>query len=112
MWGKNTFEFLTQKNLKGKYTTGRQQKDLSKIKFNELERIMFLDLSGNQLIDISPLKELEQLEILVLNTNQLSDSSPLKELNNLRELYIMGNPVPGGQIGALRQSLLMCDIWG
>jgi Leucine-rich repeat (LRR) protein len=89
---KNTFDFLTQKNLIGLYQIEGERedqfKDLSEIKFNELERI----------------------DILMLWDNQLSDISPLKELKNLEELDIKGNPVPAEQIEALKKALPGCSI--
>ena len=92
MWEKYTFEFLIQKNLKGEYgVRGLGVKDLSEIKFNELESLNYLDLSSNQLTVISPLKELKKICKLDLSNNQLIDIRPLKELKELWGLNLSNN---------------------
>ncbi len=64
-------------------------KNISSIK--NLKNITELDLGGNQLSDISPLKELKNLMKLNLEYNRLNDISLLKNFNNLTVLNIEGN---------------------
>ncbi len=54
---------------------------------------MHLDLSGNQITDISPLQGLHDLTSLVLFSNQISDLSPLQELIGLIELNLSQNHI-------------------
>ncbi len=88
-----TFAFLTKDDLQGYYKTelAKRSKELSKIKLNELENLVYLNLNNNQLTDISGLKELKGLEILDLSNNQLDDISGLKELKGLERLYLRNN---------------------
>ena len=69
--------------------------DVSPLKaLTKLER---LDLSGGGLvggiIDVSPLKALTNLEELDLSGNAIVDVSPLKELTKLKSLLLLGNPL-------------------
>ncbi|NIM11082.1 MAG: leucine-rich repeat domain-containing protein [Candidatus Aminicenantes bacterium] len=93
MWKECTFKFLTKINLKGDYRIkgSTKERELSKLKLNELENIIILNLSLNGLIDISPLKELTGLHSLDLRNNWLTDISPLKELKGLERLYLDNN---------------------
>ncbi len=59
-------------------------------KFQRLEK---LDLSMNQISDISNLKELKGLTYLRLDSNQISDISSLKKLKNLKKLYLEFNKI-------------------
>ena len=52
-----------------------------------------LDLYGNKISDISPLRGLGRLRILNLRNNQISDISPLRGLINLTHLYIASNQI-------------------
>jgi hypothetical protein len=54
-----------------------------------------LDLSFNQISDLTPLAELTHLEglSLFLSNNQISDLTPLAEMTNLRELILSGNQI-------------------
>jgi len=50
-----------------------------------------LELSSNQIVDISPLKGLTNLQDLGLPYNQIVDISPLKGLTNLQDLGLRDN---------------------
>lgn len=53
-----------------------------------MKQLIYLDLSGNPLSDISFLKDLDKLQILKLIDTEVSDFSTLNDLNDLKYLYI------------------------
>jgi internalin A len=55
--------------------------------------LQWLNLSGTQVSDLSPLAGLENLQSLVLSGTQVSDLSPLAGLENLQGLYLSGTQV-------------------
>jgi tetratricopeptide (TPR) repeat protein len=59
-----------------------------------------LNLGGNRIFDVTPLGGLENLTELYLWDNQISDISALKGLNNLNELYLWDNMI--SDISALK----------
>jgi internalin A len=67
----------------------------------KLENLIALDLSSNQISDISQLKELTGLKILYLSYNQISDISKLKELKRLAVLDLSYNQID--DISALKE---------
>ena len=75
-----------------------------------LTRLRILNLSDNQISDVTPLKNLAQLTHLSLNNNQISDVTPLKNLTQLRKLYLRGNRISKSDIEDLREKLPDCDI--
>ena len=52
-----------------------------------------LDISGNDVIDLSPLAGLTNLEVLVASDNPIADLSPLAGLTNLKYLHLYDNPI-------------------
>lgn len=52
-----------------------------------------LNLSGNQISDISPLAKLSSLTDLNLGDNQISDISPIAKLNSLTDLNLSDNQI-------------------
>jgi Leucine-rich repeat (LRR) protein len=62
-----------------------------------LTHLQVLNISGNQITDISPLAGLTRLWWLEMNSNQISDATPLASLTAIdtRELniFLRGNPV-------------------
>ncbi|WP_293149564.1 MULTISPECIES: leucine-rich repeat domain-containing protein [unclassified Microcoleus] len=52
-----------------------------------------LNLSDNQISDITPLQSLTNLTILNLSDNQISDITPLQSLTNLKELIFHKNQI-------------------
>ena len=62
-------------------------KDISKLK--DLKNLKFLDISSNQITDISVLKNLNKLEVLDINNLELESNQikHIKSLNNLEKLY-------------------------
>ena len=59
-----------------------------------LKQLVRLNLSHNQVLDVTPLAELsESLKELDLNRNQVRDVTPLAELTNLKELNLEVNQI-------------------
>ncbi len=67
--------------------------NISRLDVKELENIALLNLSVNQITDLTPLKELKNLYRLYLRENQITDLTPLKELKNLYRLYLSDNQI-------------------
>jgi RNA polymerase sigma factor (sigma-70 family) len=57
------------------------------------QSVIYLNLSGNQITDASPLAELENLRYLNLDNNQISDTSSLYGLDNLLSLGLSENQI-------------------
>lgn len=58
-----------------------------------LKNLQSLDLSKNKIKDISSLKDLKKLQYLQLEENQTEDISALKDLKALSAIYLTGNKV-------------------
>ena len=58
-----------------------------------LKHLSELDLDVNQIVDVSPLANLTNLTDLILWNNRIVDISPLANLTNLTELDLKGNPL-------------------
>lgn len=69
---------------------GKDEGDLYEEDFEEVEE---LDLSENNISDISELATLHNLQVLSLERNEISDISPLQELENLNEVNVEANPI-------------------
>ena len=71
------------------------QKELSKIPRTilKLSHLNVLNLWGNKIVDISPIKELQDLTQLDLSGNQISDISVLKDLSNLTRANLEENKI-------------------
>lgn len=61
-------------------------KDFSPL--SNLNRLVFLDVSGNPVEDISFIKDLNDIQILKIVDTDIKDYSVLTELNNLKSIYI------------------------
>lgn len=70
---------------------GNQIEDLTPIK--DLKNLQSLDLSKNKISNIQPLAGLTGLQYLNLADNQISDIAPLANMSNLRTLYLSNNQV-------------------
>ena len=73
-------------------------------------QLTHLDLSSNQISDVSALKELTQLTELQLSNNQISDVSPLKELTQLTRLTLGVNQISDSDKEDLDEALPDCNI--
>ncbi|MDY6930641.1 MAG: COR domain-containing protein, partial [Halobacteriota archaeon] len=82
------------KELKGLTSLDLSRNNLSDVSFlKELKGLTSLDLRSNNLSDVSFLKELKGLTSLDLSRNNLSDVSFLKELKGLTSLDLSGNRI-------------------
>ena len=70
---------------------GNEVKDLGPIK--DLERVQFLDVSNNQIEDITPLASMKALQYVELSGNKVKDVTPLKGLTNMAALYLSTNEI-------------------
>ena len=88
-----------------------------------LSNLKVLDLSDNEIEDISGLSNFTNLTILNLSDNKISDISTLKYIwdtwyesdgtkrkLNLTELNLSGNPLSDAQIAELQDALQGCEI--
>ncbi len=58
-----------------------------------LNRLVWLNLGGNQIVDIGPLSQLTGLRTAILYGNRIADVSPLTGLGNLTLLDLDGNEI-------------------
>lgn len=90
-YGKETF---TKADLF--YTTSLSLKQYgirSLAGIESFENLQNLDLSGNEISDISPVGKLERLQSLNLSDNNIMDIGPLRGLQQLKELDISKNRI-------------------
>ena len=69
-----------------------------------------LNLSYNNLSDLTPLSMMPNLQELDLSFNQISSLQPLMNLTNLRSLRLSGNPLSVMEINALAYALPNCEV--
>lgn len=69
-----------------------------------------MNLSYNQLSDITPLSLMPKLETLDLSYNDISSLQPLMNMSSLHTLVLTGNPVSMEELSALQNVLFDCDI--
>jgi len=69
---------------------GKEEGDLYEEDFEDMEE---LDLSGNNISNISDLVIIHNLQVLSLENNEIADISPLQELENLSEVNVEENPI-------------------
>ena len=99
---------LSRLNLK----TFTEQDVLDYCQINNLnfDDIRFLNLSYNELTDISGIKLFKNLNDLWLNDNNLTDISDLKNLNYLRELDLNNNKIEDISAVKNMSSIFSLDI--
>ena len=97
--------------LKHKLDLSNQQ--ISDISFlRDLLILNDLNLETNFISDISPLSKLFSLKIIILFENQITDISPLKNLIGLEFLDLVCNDdIPEEQIIELNKALPYCAIY-
>jgi len=61
--------------------------------FSALPKLTSLDLTNNQIIDISPLSGITTLTSLILNNNQILNISALSSLSHLIKLDVQNNKI-------------------
>jgi internalin A len=92
--------------LKGLTTLNLSGNNISDVSFlKEFKELTFLDLSGNNISDVSFLKELTELTSLDLSGNYLKDVTFLKELKGLENLVLSNNPISQPPIEIVGQGL-------
>lgn len=69
-----------------------------------------LNLSGNEIEDISALSLLINVEVLDLSSNRINSVQPIMGLVNLKQLYIQNNLLTEEQINELQMALPTCNI--
>jgi uncharacterized repeat protein (TIGR02543 family) len=77
----------------------------------KLTKLTDLDLSWNQISDVSPLSRLTKLTELILGDNQISDVSPLANLTNLTELDLSHNQISDVSPLAKLTNLTELELW-
>ena len=70
---------------------GNEVEDLTPIK--DLKNIQSLTLAKNKIKDLKAIEALVKLQYLKLDENQISDLTPLAKLENLRSLYLSKNQI-------------------
>ena len=68
-------------------------------------RLRFLDLESNRIEDVSPLSSLKRLQVLLLADNAVEDVSALAGLDSLQSLGLTGNPLSGAETTGLLDGL-------
>jgi len=63
------------------------------LNINDLNFLIYLNLSSNSIIDISPLSGLHHLRKLRISSNKIKNISPLKQLMYIQELYLHDNQI-------------------
>lgn len=88
--------------------TGNEITDISEL-WN-LKRLEELYLANNQIGYIDALCSLKKLRIVDLSGNQIDDISPLLQLENLEYINLVGNKIPKKQVEALnaKNVVVMC----
>jgi len=76
------------------------------------ENLQYLQLSDNQLRDLTPLEKLGNLRYLYLSNNRIEDLGPLAALKGLCSLYVDGNQVSDVRPVARLEKLETLDLRG
>ena len=77
--------------LQDLWLSGNQIVDLTPI--SQLKNLQGLGLPHNQIVDLTPISQLSSLIWLGLPHNQIVDLTPISQLNNLQRLYLGGNQI-------------------
>jgi hypothetical protein len=79
----------------------------------DLEKVMYLNLGGNQLAEVPKgLEKLTQLTQLYLSNNKLTSVKGLEKLTQLEALSLHSNPdLTKAQIDQLQKALPKCSIY-
>ncbi len=83
-----------------------QISDISALK--NLINLRNLDIDDNQVSDISALKDMTRLTVLDIDDNDISDMSPLKNLTNLTVLDLHNNQI--SDVSPLRDMIHLTDL--
>lgn len=72
--------------------------------------IVKLNLSNNEIMDLTPLSDMTALCELNLANNQIEDLEPLSKIKSLQSLDLRGNPLRSEQIDELKKTLPGCSV--
>jgi GTPase SAR1 family protein len=78
-------------NLRSLNLTNNQISDISSI--TTLEKLTYLSLLSNQIEDASPISKLPNLVSVNLGRNKISNASALKDMKKLNNLWLVGNEI-------------------
>lgn len=81
-------------------------------RINQLSALTFLNLHGNSISDISPLRPMTRLKSLCLSNNPCSDLTPLSAHHKLESLWIDYTRVSDLEPLAENKSLIVLDVTG
>ena len=95
-------------NLRFLELTGTQITDISPLA--KLTNLSFLELNGTQITDIAPLVKLTNLRYLNLSETEITDISPLAKLSDLEQVDLMVAPRMEADIDKLKSALPECRI--
>jgi internalin A len=108
--GRNKYVLNSTGEIIGINLSNNQIVDLSLL--SGLSQITNLNLSFNQIKDLNPLSGLIKLENLRLSSNQIKDLNPLSDLIELTTLSLWDNQIEDlNPLSGLRQ-LTYLDLWG
>jgi len=74
--------------------------------------LLYLDVAGNEIEDLSPLGDLKQLVNLLVSRNRIDDITPLTDMVTLRQLHLDDNPISDISPLATTDSLQRLILWG
>ncbi len=81
--------------------------------FENLKKLISLNLRGNELRDLDGVEAFERLDLLEVSWNHIESLEPLRGMKSLRSVWISGNPLtdlaPLGALPALRQVIAVED---
>jgi len=89
----NPIKFLRLRNFPKIKVLNLSSLQLEKIELHNLSQLQRLNLSNNQLKDVSCLQSLTQLQTLYLSENQLREIKNIEKLQNLQRLDLARNQI-------------------
>ena len=81
--------------------SGNRIVDLTPI--SQLNSLEYLDLSGNRIVDLTPISQLNSLSWLELSGNRIVDLTPISQLKNLYYLNLSGNQIDDDDLTLISQ---------
>ncbi len=117
--GRLSLPFMNLDNLNGiEYCQYVTSLDLSDNQLTDITPLLYLHsveeifLTNNAISNIDVLNQLPRLKAIDLSYNQISDISPLFNLSQLEYVNLMGNDIPENQIDQLRKKGVIVLISG
>jgi len=95
-------------NVTGLNLTSNQISNITPL--NGLTKLTWLYMGNNQISDLTPIKDLTNLEFLVFGNNQVSDITPLNGLTKLTWLDLQNNYITQQAVDNLNATLSNCII--